>query len=143
MWQCCSSYLHKCNRHNAVSFCRMGTRVWRNYFLHITENQLLTHFLKLVICKFDLWNAITRHRIELLRQFFFKILLIVSSVRCHDQVFRLCVWFLSSHHNSTNLKFVRMLSWFSKNYPKFYSDFYFLDTSYFFKNYFKIHWSFN
>ncbi len=24
MWQCCSTYLHKCNRHSAVSFCRLG-----------------------------------------------------------------------------------------------------------------------
>ncbi len=31
-------------------------------------------FLKLAFCNFDLWNAIPRRRIELLRQFFFRIL---------------------------------------------------------------------
>ncbi len=26
VWQYCSTYLHKCNRHNAVSFCRLGMK---------------------------------------------------------------------------------------------------------------------
>ncbi len=52
VWQCCSTYLHKWNRHNAVSFCRLGPSLPPSKCkgFHI---QFLVTFLKLfgMLCK--------------------------------------------------------------------------------------------
>ncbi len=73
------------------------TKTYRNLFCtcHITLNPF---FSKLTFRKFDFWNAIPLHRIELLRQFFFqntpRSLLYALPWKPRNHVFRLCVCFL-------------------------------------------------
>ncbi len=43
-------------------------------------------FSKLAFCNFDLWNAIPRNRIEVRRPFLFRILFILSSMRCYGNL---------------------------------------------------------
>ncbi len=51
------------------------------------ERKILNPFLsKLAFCNFDFWNAVPWCRIELFRQFFFRILLVLSSMRCHENL---------------------------------------------------------
>ncbi len=74
----------------------------RKLFLTHESKTYNTFFLKLAFCNFDLWNGITRHRIELLRQFFVQntlySLLHVMPWKSRNHTFPLHVWFLRSHH---------------------------------------------
>ncbi len=85
-----------------------------------------TFFSKLAFYHFDLWNAIPRHRIELLRQFFCRILFVLPSTRCH---YHLEMMFSNFVYGFSNLiKFLQIWSKislkFARNFPDFGSQYF-------------------
>ncbi len=56
VWQCCSTYLHKCNRYNAVLFCRLGHI--KGHFIKINITMYLLFMLFIISFHRKIWRGI-------------------------------------------------------------------------------------
>ncbi len=114
------------------------------------ERKILNAFFsQWTFCNFDLWNTIPLCGIELLRQFSFQNLLVLSSIRCHEsleimfsnvlfgwsdritfsKIFSIFITKLKKHLNNFSEKFVHI---FRKCYKNFVEESYgnFVEESY-------------